>query len=108
MSIDASGIKYASGHGGVVSPNDDLGTIERVAVAYRIEWLLVERDSAVEALAPVLAGRARPRWIGSPILTIPAADQGPPRAALYPVCISPSDLRCDVVASARTNVGARP
>jgi hypothetical protein len=100
MSIDASGTKYASGHGGVVSPNDPIDTIRQVADAYRIEWLIVERDSLVAALEPVLRGSQRPSWIGSPILTIPAADGGPPRAAVYPVCLSPSDPRCQVVASA--------
>jgi hypothetical protein len=104
MSIDASGTKYASGHGGVVSPNDPIDTIRQVADAYRIEWLIVERDSLVAALEPVLRGTDRPSWIGSPILTIPAADGGPPRAAVYPVCLSPSDPRCRVVATSATAV----
>ena len=99
MSIDASGMKYASGFGGVVSPNDPLATILDVAIAYRTEWLVLERDSIVKALAPVLTGSARPPWIGSPILTIPATEGGAPRAALYPICLSPSDARCRVVAS---------
>jgi len=100
MSIDASGTKYATGHGGVVSPNDPIDTIRDVADAYRIEWLIVERVSLVAALEPVLRGTERPSWIGSPILTIPAGDGGPPRAAVYPVCLSPSDPRCQIVASA--------
>jgi hypothetical protein len=100
MSIDAAGLEYASGHGGVVSPNDPLDTVHDVAVAYRIEWLILERDSLATNLAPVLSGQIRPAWIGPPILTIPAADGGTPRAALYPVCLSPADTRCTVVAAA--------
>ena len=108
MSIDAAGLKYASGHGGVVSPNDPLDTIHDVALAYRTEWLVLERDSIVSALAPVLQARERPGWIGAPILSIPAADGGPPRAALYPICLSSSDPRCQVIARApRATGGAR-
>ncbi|HLO36605.1 MAG TPA: hypothetical protein VK194_11000, partial [Candidatus Deferrimicrobium sp.] len=98
MSIDASGIEYASGHGGVVSPNDPIDTIRDVAIAYRTEWLILERDSIVATLGPVLAGQSRPSWIGPPELTIPAADGGAPRAALYPICLSPADARCTEVA----------
>jgi hypothetical protein len=108
MSIDASGIEYASGHGGVVSPNDPIETIHDVAVAYRTEWLVLERDSIVASLAPVLRGVSRPGWIGAPILTIAATDGGPPRAALYPICLSASDPRCDVVARADATAGALP
>ncbi|HET7472956.1 MAG TPA: glycosyltransferase family 39 protein [Candidatus Limnocylindrales bacterium] len=106
MSIDASGIEYATGHGGVVSPNDPIDTIHDVAVAYRTEWLVLERDSIVASLAPVLRGVSRPSWIGAPILTIPAADGGPPRAAIYPICLSASDPRCEVVARAGGPTGA--
>jgi hypothetical protein len=100
MSIDASGIEYATGHGGVVSSNDPLDTVHDVVVAYQIEWLILERDSVATNLAPVLAGEIRPSWVGAPVLTIPAADGGVPRAALYPVCLSPRDARCTVVAQA--------
>ena len=97
MSIDASGIEYASGLGGVVSPNDPIETIHDAAVAYRTEWLVLERDSIVGALGPILTGQSRPSWIGAPILRIPAADGGAPRAAVYPICLSPADSRCAVV-----------
>jgi hypothetical protein len=107
MSIDASGIEYVSGHGGVVSPNDPIETDHDVANAYRIDWLILERDSIVASLAPVLSGQSRPSWIGAPVLTIPSADGGVPRAALYPVCLSPKDVRCAVVA-ARAQVGIGP
>ena len=104
MSIDASGTFYASGHGGVVTPNDPIDTIHDVAAAYRIEWLVLERDSIVGALAPVLTERSRPPWIGPSVLTILAADGGAPRAEVYPVCLSPNDPRCSVLA---LNDGAR-
>jgi len=106
MSIDASGIEYAAGLGGVVSPNDPIDTVHDVAIAYRTEWLILERDSIVASLAPVLTGQSRPPWIGSPVLTIAATDGGAPRAALYPICLSPADARCSVLASATASTDA--
>ena len=93
MSIDAAGIWYFTGHPGVVSPDDPIDTIQAVATAYDIRWLVVERDDAARALGPVLAGQ-RPPWIGPPVFTVPAADGGLPRLALFPVCTSPGDPRC--------------
>jgi hypothetical protein len=98
MSLDAAGFNYISGHPGIVTPNDPIETIQQVAEAYRIEWLVIERDNAVAALAPVLDGTGRPAWIGAPVFTI-ADTSGLPRAALYPVCLSPTDARCSVVAA---------
>jgi hypothetical protein len=106
MSLDAAGFDYVSGHGGVVTPNDPIETIHEVATAYRIEWLVVERDNAVAALAPVLNGEARPAWIGPPVYTIPGTD-GRPRAAIYPVCQGDRDARCAVVAVAASAAGDR-
>ena len=85
MSIDAGGIKYFTGHPGVVSPDDPIETIQAVAKAYDIQWLVVERDDAARALGPVLGG-TRPDWIGAPVFTVPSADGGLPRLALFPVC----------------------
>ena len=76
-----------------------LATARELAPVHVIAVVRHERDSIVAALAPVLTGESRPSWIGSPVLTIPAADGGTPRAALYPVCLSTSDVRCDVVAA---------
>jgi hypothetical protein len=101
MSLDAAGFNYISGHPGVVTPNDPIDTIQQVAKAYRIEWLIIERDNAVAALAPVLNGTGRPAWIGAPVYSIPDAS-GMPRAALYPICLSPSDVRCAIVAVLRS------
>ena len=99
MSIDAAGYRYWTGRGGVVSPNDPIETIEAVADAYQIEWLVVDVNDSVKALAPVVDG-ARPPWIGPPIATIPGPG-GEPRSMVYPVCASPEDQRCATVALAR-------
>jgi hypothetical protein len=76
-----------------VTPDDPIEVIEAVAEAYDIEWLVVERNDAARALAPVLGG-TRPPWIGPPVFEFPAADGGLPRLALYPVCTTDADSRC--------------
>ena len=93
MSIDAAGIKYWTGHPGVVTPDDPIEVIHDVAAAYGARWLVVERADAARALAPVLEG-ARPPWIGAPVFSFPAPDGGLPRLALFPVCTSAGDTRC--------------
>ena len=60
MSIDASGTRYWSGHGGVVLVNDPLDTVHDVATAYDIRWLVLDRDDAVSSVAPILDGTERP------------------------------------------------
>jgi len=81
MSIDAAGTKYWSGRGGVVLVNDPLDTIESVARAYDIRWLVLDRGDSVPAMSPVLDGGERPVWIGDPIMT--AGD--PVDLAVYPL-----------------------
>ena len=81
MSIDAAGTKYWTGHGGVVLVNDPPATIEAVARAYDIRWLVLDRGDSVESLAPVLDGGPRPAWLGVPVL----AEGNPLRLAVYPV-----------------------
>ncbi len=93
LSIDAAGIKYWTGHPGVVTPDDPLQVIESVAAAYDARWLVVERSDAAIALGPVLAG-TRPTWIGPPMFEGPSADGGLPRLALFPVCTTDGDTRC--------------
>jgi hypothetical protein len=93
LSIDAGGIKYWTGHPGVVTPDDPIETIQAVAQAYQTRWLVIERDNAARSLGPVLAG-TRPAWIGPPVFTVPAADGGLPTLALFPVCTTPGDTRC--------------
>jgi len=93
MSIDAGGFKYWTGRPGVVMPDDPIETIEAVARAYSIRWLVVERADTVRAMAPVLEGQ-RPSWIGPPSFTVPASDGGLPVLALFPVCTTAEDSRC--------------
>ena len=95
MTIDAGGFKYWTGRGGVVSPDDPIDTIEDVARAYDIRWLVLERHAVVDALRPVIAEDERPDWIGAPVYEVPSTKpDGIPDLALYPVCFEPADDRC--------------
>jgi hypothetical protein len=85
MSIDASSMRYWSGHGGVVLVNDPLDTIAEVARAYDIRWLVLDRADAVDAVASILDGGPRPTWLGEPIL----ADGSPTGLAVYPLVATP-------------------
>jgi len=67
MSIDAAGYRYAAGRPGVVLVNDPLETIHQVARAYGIQWLILERDDGVTAVAPILDGSV-PDWLEPPIV----------------------------------------
>lgn len=91
MSLDTGGVKYWTGHPGVVAPNDPITTIERVANAYDARWLLLERRDTVDTLAPILLADQRPAWVGPAIWR----QGGPPaEAALFPICFDPLDSRC--------------
>lgn len=81
MSIDASGTKYWTGRGGVVLVNDPLETVEAVARAYGVRWLVLDREDSVESVAPILDGETRPPWLGEPVLSV----GDPARLAIYPV-----------------------
>jgi Dolichyl-phosphate-mannose-protein mannosyltransferase len=100
MSLDTGGVKYWTGHPGVVAPADPIGTIERVARAYDARWLLVERKDTVEALAPLLTGSGpHPSWIGPSVWRTPAGsaagvDPAGSDAALFPICLDGADPRC--------------
>ncbi|HET7701985.1 MAG TPA: glycosyltransferase family 39 protein [Candidatus Limnocylindrales bacterium] len=94
FSIDAAGMKYWTGRGGVVTPDDPIETIEQVARAYHPRWLVLERNDAAVALGPVLRGESRPTWIGPPAFVVPGRDGGLPALALFPVCTEPGDDRC--------------
>jgi hypothetical protein len=106
MSIDASGTKYWSGHGGVVLVNDPLETVESVARAYGVRWLVLDAGDSVAAVAPILDRDERPAWIGPAIYTEPRpvdetapADDGRLSVGVYPVCLEPADTRCAAAAS---------
>ncbi len=100
MSIDAGGTKYHSGHGGVVTVNDPIETIEEVARAYDIRWLSLDRRDAVPAMAPVLDRDERPDWMGPAVWTQTETD-GRTLAGLYPVCLEPGDARCSTEVATR-------
>ncbi len=88
MSIDASGYRYWSGHGGVVLVNDPLDTVREVAQAYEIRWLILERSDSVPAAAEILLDGRRPAWVGPAVLE--REDVG-----VYPICTMAGDPRCD-------------
>lgn len=104
MAIDGGGYRYYTGRPTIVTPGDDLATIERVARAYGIRWLVLERDQIVPALAPILEGGARQPWLGRSVYTEHDAS-GAPILALLPVCTSRADDRC-LSALARPRDGA--
>jgi hypothetical protein len=102
MSIDASGTLYWTGHPGVVLVNDPLDTIEEVARAYDIRWLVLSRADTVASVAPILDGGPRPAWLGAPLASRPARQlpgaaplpAGAIGVGLYPVCLGSADTRC--------------
>jgi hypothetical protein len=100
MSIDASGYRYWTGHPGVVLVNDPLSTVEDVARAYGIRWLVLEKADIVPAATEILGEGRRPAWVGAPVLV---RDD----VSLYPVCVTPGDARCGAIGRAATSlVGA--
>jgi hypothetical protein len=96
MSADAGAYYYLSGREGIVTPNDPLPVIEDAARAYGVRWLVLERSAIVPALAPVLAGEVQPAWLSEPVTTVPMRQQpDATAAALYAVCLTAADTRCD-------------
>jgi len=111
MSEDSATFEYLTGHGGIVSPDDPLSVIERAAQVYDVRWLILERDGAVRALAPLLDGTAPPDWLGPPAFVLPgssvsgggtvgpdvgagASATGPVAAVIYPVCFDQAAPGC--------------
>jgi hypothetical protein len=85
MSIDASGTKYWTGRGGVVLVNDPIETVERVARAYDIRWLVLDGQDSVKAAGPILDDISRPAWLGQPVVL-----RGDPHPlVVYPVVPAP-------------------
>ncbi len=95
MSIDAAGYRYWTGHPGVVLVNDPLDTVEAVARAYDIRWLVLEAADTVPAARAILVDHQRPAWVGPPITD--RAD-----VSVYPVCLAADDERCAAAANALT------
>ena len=102
MSIDAASTRYWTGHGGVVLVNDPLATIEQVARAYDIRWLILDRSDAVPAVAPILDGDARPTWVGPALIDSRGIDARV-QWGLYPVCTSAGDSRCSAATAERSS-----
>jgi hypothetical protein len=108
LSADPGGIEYFTGRGGVMTPDDSLDVIHRVATAYGVRWLVLQRSQIVAAMAPVLESKGRPAWIGPQIYALPydgpktgdSAADAAPAMAVYPVCTTASDTRCLGVAKA--------
>ncbi len=96
MSVDAGAYRYIGGRPGIVTPNDELPLIEQALRAYDIRWLVLERAAIVPALAPILRGETKPVWLSPPIAVVEArAGGGAPEGALYAVCLTPADTRCE-------------
>lgn len=100
MSADAGAYEFLFDRGGVVAPDDPLPVIERAARAYDVRWLALEREHLVPALGPVLAGEVHPAWLSAEPVELyfgPYMAAGPPEpaAALYAVCLSADDTRCN-------------
>ena len=104
MSADAGAYNYLTGHPGIVTPYDDLATIEQAMRDYDVRWLVLERGQIVPALADVLTGASRPDWLSQPVAVVrgtlgAVASTGPvptgvPDGAVFAVCLSASDARC--------------
>jgi hypothetical protein len=93
MSIDPGAYHYLTGHPGLVTPSDDLATIESVARLYDVRWLILERTDIVPALVPVLEGSVHPAWLSAPVAVVPGA-AATPAGAVYAVCLASDDTRC--------------
>ena len=105
MSIDPGAYHYLTGHPGLLTPSDDLATIEAVARLYDVRWLVLEGTDIVPALAPVLQGSEHPTWLSAPVAMVPGDSDRPvasiapglataPAGAVYAVCLTADDLRC--------------
>jgi hypothetical protein len=111
MSEDSATFEYLTGRGGIVSPDDPLPVIEKAARAYDVRWLILERDGAVRALAPLLDGAVAPDWLGPPVFVLPESGGlgagtagGAVAAVIYPVCFKQTAPGCSP-GGAAMNVG---
>jgi 4-amino-4-deoxy-L-arabinose transferase-like glycosyltransferase len=102
MSPDAGAYQFHGGWDGVVTPDDPLPIVEQALRLYGARWLALEGAHITAGLRPLLAGEVRPAWLSGPLVTVPPLPSTDdetldllPRAALYAVCLSPADTRCD-------------
>ncbi len=95
MAADPGAYNFLADRQGVVTPNDPLSVIADTMRAYGIRWLILERASIVPALEPVLAGEIRPSWLSEPVSVVPARQSDATAAAIYAVCMTDADTRCD-------------
>lgn len=106
MSSDAGAYQYHGDWGGIVTPDDPLPTIEAALRLYDVRWLALEGAHTVEALQPVIRGEEWPEWLSEPLVVTPPLPlterelaelegaEPAPRAALFAVCLTPTDERC--------------
>jgi hypothetical protein len=104
MSPDPGAYRYLAGRSGIITPNDPLPVVESALRAYEVRWLVLERDTVLPSLEPLLRGTDEPAWLSKPLVTVPAparpgeaADAAAarlPLAALYAVCLDAGDTRC--------------
>ena len=85
-----------------MTPDDPLPIVEQALRLYGARWLALEGAHVTAGLRPLLAGEVRPAWLSEPLVTVPSLPSTEdealdplPRAALYAVCLSPADTRCD-------------
>ncbi len=104
MSPDAGAYQYYGDWAGVVTPDDPLATVEQALARYDVRWLALEGAHITSGLEPLLRGEVQPDWLSAPLVVVPPlppeGDETTPadplpRAALYAVCLSGTDTRCD-------------
>ena len=104
MSPDAGAYRYHGDWSGIVTPDDPLPTVKDALQLYDVRWLALESAHITVGLRPVLSGETRPEWLSEPLVVVPplpAEDDGEnvgellPRAALYAVCLTSDEGRCD-------------
>ena len=106
MSSDAGAYQYHGDWAGIVTPDDPLATVEQALRRYDVRWLALEGAHTVESLQPVIRGEEQPEWLSEPLVVTPAlpltedelaeldGEEPAPRAALFAVCLTPDDERC--------------
>jgi len=59
----------------IQTPGSDLAVVEQAAQSYGVHWLILDRDSVVASLVPVMKGTVHPAWLSiTPIYQSPLND----------------------------------